>query len=188
MKDKVSPAPPAPGAPSINEVFLAQKLVSTEIWPWFIQILPDQAKDKFEVGFFVAPYGPAGKLRSLLNEHVFGIAQASKNPPEAWQFLKWICGKDMCKRRVLEAQGGPVAKPDVWLDADIIKKYPTYGKVGEIMNQIEPDWKAANFRGDEITNNFTQRYSEMEVGQATPADTLKAIVNETNEILSRAMA
>ena len=31
----------------------------------------------------------------------------------------------------------------VQYDADIIKKYPTYGKVGEIMNKIEPDWKAA---------------------------------------------
>ena len=75
--NKVSPQPTNPD--NTNEVFGGQKLLAYDVWPFFIEILPDTYKGKFDVDFVLTPTVKKGdKRRSGLNEHVFGVTNASK--------------------------------------------------------------------------------------------------------------
>ena len=60
IQTKVSPTPVTPD--NTNEVFGGQKLLAYDVWPFFIEILPDTYKGKFDVDFVLAPTLKKGKL------------------------------------------------------------------------------------------------------------------------------
>src|SRR4030095_2440804 len=109
---KVSPTP-ASGAINAPELFGGQKVLAVDIWPFRIQIYPATFTD-LEMGFVLTPVVNKGdKRRSMLNEHVFGITTASKNPEAAFKFLTWIAGKEMNVQALVQGQEGPIARADV---------------------------------------------------------------------------
>lgn len=186
-KSKVSPSPAA-GAYNTNEEFLAGRLASTGIWPWFIQIWPEQIGDKFEVGFVEKPKGPTGDRRTMLNEHTLGIFYKAPNPQGAWEVLKWACGEDMCIRRVLDGMGGPNAQKMSWESPKILTKHPAYKIVAEIMNKVEPDWRCANFRGEDVGLPVGQYHSGVEAAELTPKEAVQKITDEVNKALELPVA
>jgi ABC-type glycerol-3-phosphate transport system substrate-binding protein len=186
-KFKVSPSPAA-GAYNANEEFLAGRLGALGIWPWFIQIWPEQIGDQFEVGFVEKPKGPTGERRTMLNEHTLGIFYKSQNPWGAWEVVKWACGEDMCVRRVLDGMGGPNAQKRSWNDPEIIKRFPTYKLVGEIMDIVEPDWRVANFRGEEVGTPLSQYHTAVEANEMTPEEAVAKILDETQAAMDLPIA
>jgi multiple sugar transport system substrate-binding protein len=164
---KVSPTPSS-GAISAPELFGGQKVLAVDIWPFRIQIYPATFKD-FEMGFVLTPVVNKGdKRRSMLNEHVFGITTASKNPEAAFKFLTWIAGKEMNVQALVQGQKGPIARADVWADERIYQQNPTYRKLKPIMDNIEPDFVVANFRGEEFDQAFQQVGDAVELGKTAP--------------------
>jgi ABC-type glycerol-3-phosphate transport system substrate-binding protein len=186
-KNKVSPSPAA-GAYNANEEFLAGRLGALGIWPWFIQIWPEQIGDKFKVGFVEKPKGPTGERRTMLNEHTLGVFYKSQNPWGAWELVKWACGEDMCVRRVLDGMGGPNAQKASWNADEIVKRHPTYKLIGEIMDKVEPDWRVANFRGEEVLTPLTQYYAGIEADEISPQEAVQKIVDETQIALDLPIA
>src|SRR5438105_1450747 len=99
---------------------MGQQLLAYDVWPFFIQILPDTYKGKFDVDFVLTPTVKKGdKRRSGLNEHVFGVTTASKNPDEAFKVVSWFGSKELNVQGVLQGQKGPIARPDFWADGRI---------------------------------------------------------------------
>ena len=178
---------PSPGAGTINtpELFGGQKVLAVEIWPFRIQVYPATFKD-FEIDFALTPVVKKGdKRRSMLNEHVFGVTVASKEPEAAFQFLTWIGGKEMNVQALIQGDKGPIARIDVWADERVYQKIPTYRKLKPIMENIEPDFVVANFRGEEFDNAFAQAYDAMELGKTQPDQTAADIQKLCQAVLDK---
>jgi multiple sugar transport system substrate-binding protein len=183
----VSPSPAA-GAINATELFGGQKVLANDIWPFRIQIYPDTFKD-FEIGFVLTPVVNKGdKRRSMLNEHVFGITTASKDPAAAFKALSWITGKEMNVQAIIQGQKGPIARADVWADDRIYKEEPTYAKLRPIMESIEPDFLVANFRGEEFDAAYQAALDAMMLGKVSPEETANEIQKATQAVLDKEAA
>ncbi|HEY8692101.1 MAG TPA: extracellular solute-binding protein, partial [Chloroflexota bacterium] len=153
---KAEPPPNLPGGINQDKLFQGQQLLAAPVWPFRIQNYPTMFKD-FEMGFVLTPTVKKGdKRRSMLNQHVFGVTMASKNPGVAFDFLAWICGKDMELEGLLQGPKGPSVRVDFWQDPRIYQKYPTYAKLKPIMENIEPDYLVANYRGGDFDSAFSK--------------------------------
>jgi len=182
--DKVSPTPVTPD--NTNEVFGGQKLLAYDVWPFFIQILPDTYQGKFEVDFVLAPTVKKGdKRRSGLNEHVFGVTTASKAPQEAFKVVSWFGSKELNVQGVIQGQKGPIARPDFWADSRVTDKYPTYKKLLPIMESIEPDFTVANFRGEEFDNAYAQAFDALELNNTAPDAAATQIQQRCQAVLDK---
>lgn len=167
---KVSPTPSA-GNIDVTALLGSQKLLAADVWPFRIQGYPTAFKD-FEWGFALTPVVKSGdKRRSMLNEHVFGITQATKHPEDAFSFLTWICGKEMNVQGIIQGAKGSVSRQDFWADERIYKDYPAYKKLQGVMGTIESDYFVGNFRGEEFDAAFGTAYDLLELGKATPEET-----------------
>jgi ABC-type glycerol-3-phosphate transport system substrate-binding protein len=185
VTQKVSPSPTG-GAVNVNEVFGGQKLLAYDVWPFFIQILPDTFKGKVDVDFFLTPTVKKGdKRRSGLNEHVFGVTTASKNPDEAFKVVSWFGSKEVNVQGVLQGQKGPIARKDFWADGRVSEKYPTYKKLQQIMDNIEPDATVANFRGEEFDAAYAQVFDALELSKTTPEAAAAEIQKLTQAVLDK---
>jgi ABC-type glycerol-3-phosphate transport system substrate-binding protein len=181
---KVSPTT-AGGTINTPELFGGQKVVAVEIWPFRVQVYPATFKD-FEIGFFLTPTVKKGeKRRTMLNEHVFGITQGTKQPEAAFQFLTWICGKEMNVQALIQGDKGPIARVDVWEDQRVYDKIPTYKKLKPLMETIEPDYVVGNFRGEEFDAAFAQAYDAMELGKVQPDATAAEIQKLCQAVLDK---
>lgn len=181
---KVSPHPTA-GSFNQDEQFSGQRVLAVGIWPFRIQIYPDKFRD-FEMDFILNPVVKKGdRRRSMLNEHVFGITSGSKVPEEAFQFLTWISGKEMNVQGLVQAVKGPIARADVWADSRITDRWPTYKKLRPIMENIEPDFVVANFRGEEFDGAMSSVYGRMERGEVPVLETANEIQRLTQVVLDK---
>jgi ABC-type glycerol-3-phosphate transport system substrate-binding protein len=181
---KVSPSPAA-GAINAPELFGAQKVLAVDIWPFRIQIYPATFKD-FEMDFFLTPVVNKGeKRRNMLNEHVFGITTASKNPAEAFTFLTWIAGKEMNVQALVQGHKGPIARADVWDDQRIYENVPTYKKLAPIMAAIEADYLVANFRGEEFDNAYIAVSEALMLDKMTPDAAAEEIQKATQVVMDK---
>lgn len=181
---KVSPSPSA-GAINAPELFGAQKVLAVDIWPFRIQIYPDTFTD-FEIGFVLTPVVNAGDARrSMLNEHVFGVTTTSTAPDAAFKFLTWIAGHEMNVQGVVQGQKGPIARADFWADERVYQAEPDYAKLRPIMENIEPDYLVANFRGTEFDDTFQAVYDAMILNEITPAEAANKIQADCQAVLDK---
>lgn len=153
---RAEPPPNLPGGINQDKLFQGQQLLAAPVWPFRIQNYPTMFKD-FEMGFVLTPTVKKGdKRRSMLNQHVFGVTTASKHTGPAFDFLAWICGKDMEVEGLLQGPKGPSARVDFWADQRVYQKFPAYSKLKPIMENIEPDYLVANFRGEDFDSAFAK--------------------------------
>lgn len=184
---KVSPSPSS-GTIDVNGLFGSQKVLAVDIWPFRIQIYPATFKD-FQIDFVLTPVVKKGdKRRSMLNEHVFGVTQASKNPEAAFTFLSWIGGKEMNVQGLAQGQKGPIAREDVWADDRIYAQNPTYKKLRPIMENIEADYNVGNFRGEDFDKAFSTSYDAMVLNKMTPDQAAAQIQKDCQAVLDKAPA
>ncbi len=184
INNKVSPSPSA-GAINAPELYGGQKVLAVDIWPFRIQIYPATFKN-FEHGFVLTPVVNKGdKRRSMLNEHVFGITNNSKNTDAAFKFLTWIAGKEMNVQALVQGQKGPIARPDVWADERIYGPNPTYRKLKPIMENIEADFSVANFRGEEFDQAFVSITDAVELGKVTPSAAVEQVQSLCQAVLDK---
>jgi ABC-type glycerol-3-phosphate transport system substrate-binding protein len=145
-----------PGGINQDKLFQGQQLLAAPVWPFRIQNYPTMFKD-FEMGFVLTPTVKKGdKRRSMLNQHVFGVTTASKNTGPAFDFLAWICGKEMEVEGLLQGPKGPSARVDFWADQRVYQKFPAYSKLKPIMENIESDYLVANYRGEDFDSAFAK--------------------------------
>jgi ABC-type glycerol-3-phosphate transport system substrate-binding protein len=184
INNKVSPSPTT-GAINDPELYGGQKVLAVDIWPFRIQIYPATFKN-FEHGFVLTPVVKKGdKHRTLLNEHVFGITNASKAPDAAFTFLTWIAGKEMNVQALMQGHKGPIARADVWADDRIYQNNPTYKKLKPLMDEIEADYTVANWRGEEFDTAVNAVYEAMELGKIPPPDAVEQMQKDGQTVLDK---
>lgn len=181
---EVSPSPAA-GAINAPELFGGQKVLAVDIWPFRIQIYPATFTD-FEIDFVLTPVVNAGDdRRSMLNEHVFGITTSSATPDAAFKFLTWIAGKEMNVQALVQGQKGPIARADVWADDRIYESVPTYAKLRPIMENIEPDFVVANYRGEEFDQAFQAVYDRLRLDEISAEEAANQIAADCQAVLDK---
>jgi multiple sugar transport system substrate-binding protein len=73
-----------------GDLFLAGKAAMTTIGHWAV---PGYAEAGLNFDVAPMPFGPAGQATSV-NSAGFVVAKATKSPDAAWQFIKFVVGKD----------------------------------------------------------------------------------------------
>jgi ABC-type glycerol-3-phosphate transport system substrate-binding protein len=181
---EVSPSPSA-GAVNAPELFGGQVMLAGDIWPFRMGIYPETFTD-FEIGFVLTPVVNHGDARrSMLNEHVFGITTASQAPDAAFKALTWFSGKEMNVQGLVQGQKGPIARADVWADERIYEALPDFVKLRPIMENIEPDYLVANFRGEEFDAAYTQVNDAMVLGEVQPEQAADQIQQLCQAVLDK---
>ena len=120
-----------------------------------------------------------------MNEHVFGVTTASKNPNEAFKVISWFGSKELNVQGVIQGQKGPIARQDFWADKRVTDKFPVYNKLQPIMESIEPDFSVANFRGEEVDNAYAEVFDALELGNTTPEDAATQIQQLVQAVLDK---
>lgn len=183
---QVSPSPQ--GGIEAPELYGAQKVLAVDVWPFRISIYPTTFTD-FEHGFALTPVVNAGDdRRSMLNEHVFGITTSSEETDAAFSFLTWIAGHEMNVQAMVQAMKGPIARPDLWEDDRIYENDPAYEKLAPIMQNIEPDFNVANYRGQEFDDAYGQYCQAMEIDELSPEEAVVSIQEACQAVLDKEAA
>jgi ABC-type glycerol-3-phosphate transport system substrate-binding protein len=184
-KHKTMPEPD----PSFNsgDMFVAEKVLSMTIWPVFINRLPAKmVGGKFRVGFFYAPLDkPGSKRANMLNEHVHGATVASKNPNEAFEYLKWHSSLEFCVQGLLSGKGAPVGRPDLYEDARALKIFPGIDLLKPIMAEIQPDFFVGNFRGEEFDSEWTAQTDLVLLNKIGVQEAVDKIQANTQAVLNK---
>ncbi len=175
-------AVPAPGqAPAGG--FNGGRIAMQAIWPLAIKQTPKQLSGSFDVASSLLPKGPRGERGSMINTHTMGVTRPTKHVEEAWAWVKWSCGKDFAIHRILSGAGGPVGRPDVWRNEQVLRDIPEWKDWLEIMDKARPNHVPANLRGQDVEDAFDKHLGAVWRGEIGPADGIKRAVTAIQEVL-----
>ena len=109
------------------------KAFSMISYNWMVAQLNDPEKSKVAGKVAIAPM--PGK-DSLAGGWGWAIPRNTPHKEEAWKFIKWVESFEIAKKRAL--MGGAPMRADVLTDPEVIKKYPWYLTVKEILTSSKP--------------------------------------------------
>ena len=178
-----SPAQVADGIPSM---FQGGSLATMSGWPIHASQWPTKI-EAFQVDSTIVPQGPAGH-GSMLNQHMMSAASASEHKDAAWEWVKWTCSADFSKTRALQGLGGPVGMEKVWHDEDLLAAFPAWEEWARIMDDVGPNYNAANLRGKEVEDAFNQGVTAIMVQEVDVEQGLVNIVEAVQDILDKPIA
>ena len=155
-------------------------------WPIHSSQWPVVLQD-FRVGATMLPPGPAGR-GSMLNQHMMSVAAVAQHPEAAWEWVKWTCGRKFSTERALKGLGGPVGMASVWHDPVLLTEFPAWAEWAKVMDNVGPNYTAANLRGKELEDTFNQGISAIMVQQVTPEEGLASVREECQKVLDKPIA
>jgi ABC-type glycerol-3-phosphate transport system substrate-binding protein len=113
---------------------------------------------------------------------------ASKHPAEGWEWVKWTCSAEFSKTRALAKGGGPIGMASVWHDEELLTKYPPWREWAAVMDEVGPNYNAANLRGKEVEDAFNQGASAIMTEEMSVEEGLSSITKEVQKILDKSIA
>ena len=119
----------------------------------------------------------------MVNTHTMGVTRTTKHANEAWAWVKWSCGRDFAVDRIMSGNGGPVGRPDVWRNEQVLRDIPEWKDWTEVMDKAMPNHIPANLRGQEVEEALDKHLGSVWLGDVGPADGIKRAVTAINEIL-----
>jgi ABC-type glycerol-3-phosphate transport system substrate-binding protein len=186
-KHKTMPPPDAEFP--VQDMMVAGKLASMTIWPVYLGRMPVLAGDKFRVGFVLTPVvSPGDARRSRLHEHVHGVTTASKNPEEAFECLVFHSSLEFTVQGMLAGMSATVGRPDFFHDPRSLKINPQLALISPVMDNIEPDFTVANWRGPEFEREWGANYDLVMLNKLTPREGAEAIKTACQDVLNRPIA
>lgn len=179
---------PSPSQIAENEgnMFQGGSLAMVSGWPIQSSQWPDTITD-FAVGSTMIPPGPGGR-GSMLNQHMMSVASASEHKQEAWEWVKWSCSAEFSKTRALAGRGGPVGMAEVWHDEELLEKFPSWREWANVMDDVGPNYTAANLRGKELEDTFNQGISAIMVQEVDVAEGLERVRQTCQDVLDKPVA
>jgi ABC-type glycerol-3-phosphate transport system substrate-binding protein len=177
---------PAQVAENTISMFQGGSLASASIWPIQASSWPT-AIEEFEVSSTMLPPGPVAR-GSMLNQHMMSVAAASQHGQAAWEWVKWTCSAEFSIERALAGKGGPVGIPEVWHHEEILNMFPSWREWAAVMDEVGPNYTAANLRGKELEDAFNQGVSAIMVQEVGVEEGFERLISACQEILDRPIA
>ncbi len=181
----VAPSP-AQIAENTGNMFQGGALASTTGWPVNASQWPLTITD-FQVATTMLPSGPGGR-GSMLNQHMMSVAAASEHQDAAWEWVKWTCSADFSVTRALAGNGGPVGIAEVWHNEELLAKFPSWAEWAMVMDEVGPNYTAANLRGKELEDTFNQGISAIMVQEVGVEEGMERLKAACQEVLNRPIA
>jgi len=175
---------PAEVEESTDQMFFAGRLGMAQYWPFAVLSWRVTIKDKFQSSFTVNPPGPKGR-GSLLNQHMMSVAAASKSVEEAWAYVKWACSRELVKIGCLEGKRGPVGMASIYHDPDILAKIPEWEEWARIMDNVGPNYIAANLRGREMEDAFNNGIQEIWLNKIGVDEGVSKVAKAVQDVLDK---
>lgn len=113
-----------------DQAFIEGQTVFLRNWPYEFASANDKEKSKIvgKVGIAPLPAGDKGSA-SALGGWQAGISKNSKNPKEAWEFLKFMTGPEGQKIAAIYGGHAPTLT-ELYEDQEILKANPTFADKG----------------------------------------------------------
>lgn len=171
-----------------SDLFVAGKLLAYPTWPVNLNRLPKiLVKDKFEIAFRLTPVVNKGdKLRSMLNEHVNGVAESRfcDHPEQAFNYLSWISSDEFALQGIVAGIGATIARQDFWSDDRLYKFSPQEEYLKELMLNIEPDILVANWRGEQFDTAFQNDYQKLELNKLNATQAYTNLMKDCQAVMN----
>ncbi|MEB3214987.1 MAG: ABC transporter substrate-binding protein [Nostocales cyanobacterium 94392] len=119
---------------------------------------------------------------ACLGGWALGISQSSKHPEEAWKAISYFTSEEAQRKFVLEAGFVP-SRRSLFLDPQIVAKYPHYPELLKVVDQAVLRPPIAQYAQ---TSDILQRYlSAALTSRMTPEAAMKNAASETRQLLGR---
>ncbi|MDO6658221.1 ABC transporter substrate-binding protein [Anaerobacillus sp. 1_MG-2023] len=154
-------------------------------WPYQFALANDEEQSKIVGNVEVAPLpeGDAGSA-SALGGWMAAINNFSEHPQEAWEFLKFMTGKEGQKIDAIKGSHAPTI-PALFEDEEIIEANPFFGEEGfqtaleaAVSRPVAPNYP-------EISEIIQIHISKAIAGEETPEEAAAAMEKEMNEKLEK---
>ncbi|MDJ0736342.1 MAG: ABC transporter substrate-binding protein [Nostocaceae cyanobacterium] len=182
MKEGISP----PGVTTYQEeetrrIFQSGQAAFLRNWPYVWSLANTEGspvKDKIAIKPMVGTLGNSGG--ACLGGWGLGIAKSSKHPEAAWKAIKYFTSEETQRRFVLDAGFVP-SRRSLFLDPQIVAKYPHYPELLKVVDQSVLRPPIAQYAQ---ASDILQRYlSAALTDRMTPEKAMKAAANETRRLL-----
>jgi multiple sugar transport system substrate-binding protein len=179
---------PSPAQIAENEgmMFQGGSLAMTSGWPIQSSQWPMSITD-FTASSTMIPPGP-DRRGSMLNQHMMSVATASRHKDAAWEWVKWSCSAEFSKARAMAGRGGPVGMAEVWNDEELLETFPSWREWAMVMDDVGPNYTAANLRGKEVEDTFNQGIAAIMVQEVGVEEGLERVRKACQEVLDKSIA
>jgi ABC-type glycerol-3-phosphate transport system substrate-binding protein len=150
---------------------------------WEGAYLGDETPEGMTLKLAPGPIGPSGHRGGFLGANVFPIWRTSEHPYEAWQWMKFICSKEVGIENVARI-GEPGLRKDVWEDP-LLANDPEVAPHYELLKVVKPMPVPANGRLSEIADPVTQIYSNIFANEVGVEEGCAQIQGTLQEILDK---
>jgi len=152
-------------------------------WPAWISSFSDPAKSKV-IGKMEFTTLPSGKRYGTaeIGNWLIAMPRDARNVEPAIEFLLWATSADEMKRSAM--RGNPPTLRSLFLDAELIAKYPTYPAQLRSLETSRPRPRTPYW--NEIENAFGIFLSKANSGELSPAEAMNQANAEIEKILQRA--
>jgi ABC-type glycerol-3-phosphate transport system substrate-binding protein len=116
------------------------------------------------------------------------LTSQSKNPPAAWEIVKYMTAKDIGIEKVSLNAGGPGARPDVQTDPGLQQKMIGLKQFQAALTEGRkafPEPKPWNTRSQELNDVFGQGTDPIWLNKVTVADGLKTLNDSAQKVLDK---
>jgi ABC-type glycerol-3-phosphate transport system substrate-binding protein len=111
---------------------------------WEGSYLGDETPEDRTLKLAPGPIGPSGRRGGWVGTNVFPIWRSSEHPYETWQWVKYLCSKEVGIEGVSRI-GEPGLRKDVWEDPQLIND-PLVAPHYELLKVVKPMPEPANGR------------------------------------------
>ena len=142
------------------------------------------AGDKFEMDAVVLPVGPDGRRGTCYSGNQYMVSSQTQHPEEAYELLKMLTSKEAGVYMVLESKGQPNGHKSAWLDPEVNKVNPIYGKLdGFLSAGVEPFPMPANTRFTEANDAYKNEIVLVWEGETTWDEHMPVISEKVQSVL-----
>jgi multiple sugar transport system substrate-binding protein len=184
LKTGVTP----PGVTTYQEeetrrIFQAGDAVFLRNWPYTWPLAnKDDSRVKGKIGLKPMIYRPGARSAACQGGWGWGIARSTAHPDAAWRAVQYLSNAASQKKIVL-SDGYLPTRRSLYQDADVLKKYPYFPTMLEVLNAAVLRPPIAQYAQ---ASDILQRYlSAIFTQQMSPETAMQAAAQETRQLLKQ---
>ncbi|MHB0857736.1 MAG: extracellular solute-binding protein [Anaerolineae bacterium] len=150
-----------------------------------LQVLPLLEPDR-QIGSAILPEHPAsGKIGTLAAGMAYCLGGDTSVPNEAFQWIKFACGREMGVQMFLGGYGEPGARKASWTDPRVVREQPICAQVALVADVAEAERLPESLDVLPFYQAWERRVHALRAGQSTPEDAAESLCAEIEAALLR---